>query len=188
MDMAKAFQAGDEKALAFFHKQLYIALAHYAFQVTRSRPLAEELASDALLKAWRMRSKLNQPAGIKAYLYRIVHRDSVRAAVAEKKRAGFSGILPQSIELDTAYDAMVRTEVYRLVHTALQDLSPSCRKVVIMQYIEGKTTGQISRELNLHPSTIKTQKSRALKNLHRIITVRSISSLWIFAKIFLPFL
>ncbi len=186
-EFASLFQLGDDKALSFFYHEFYPALAHYSFQLTQSRPIAEEIASEAFVKVWRMHYKLNSFAGIKAYLYKIVHRDSVEAISSEQRLSKSYRQLSPQIETDTPFDKMVRSEVYRLIHTALKNLSPASRKVMIMHYFEGKTTGQISRELNLHPSTIKTQKKQGLNALRKIFIK---PMLWLFyfgIKIFLGF-
>ena len=187
-NIALLFQDGNEKALAFFYHEFYPALAHYSFQLTQSRPVAEEIASEAFVKTWRMHYKLDSYAGIKSYLYKIVHRDSIEAITKEQRRTKSFRQLPPQTDLQTPFDIMVRSEVYRLIHSALKDLPPGNRKVMIMHYIEGKTTGQISRELNLHPSTVKTQKIRGLQALRKVI---SKPMLWVFyfsIKIFLFYL
>ena len=186
-EIALSFQEGNENALSFFYHEFYPALAHYSFQLTQSHPIAEEIASEAFVKTWRMHYKLNSYAGIKAYLYKIVHRDSIEAVLSEQKKARTYRNLQPQIETDTPFDKMVRSEVYRLIHTALKDLPPASRRVVIMHYLEGKTTGQISRELNLHPSTIKTQKKQGLNALRKVFIK---PMLWLFyfcIKIFLDF-
>ena len=182
------FNRGDEKALSFFYHEFYPALAHYSFQLTQSRPVAEEIASEAFVKIWRMHYKLNSYAGIKAYLYKIVHRDSIEAISSEQRRTKSYRQLPPEIDTETPFDNMVRSEVYRLIHAALKDLSPANREVMIMHYIDGKTTRQISRELNLHPSTVKTQKTRGLQALRKIISRPMLWVFYILVKIFLPYL
>ena len=167
-NVALLFQDGSENALSFFYHELYPALAHYSNQLTQNRPVAEDIASEAFVKAWRMHYKLNSYAGIKAYLYKIVHRDSIDAIEKEQRRTKIYRILPNQSETDTPFDNMVRSEVYRLIHAALKHLTPASRKVVIMHYIDGMTTGQIARELNLHPSTIKTQKMQGVKALKKV--------------------
>ena len=174
---ALLFQKGNEKALSFFYHELYPALTHFSFQLTQSRPVAEEIASEAFVKVWRMHYKLNSYAGIKAYLYKIVHRDSIEAASNEQRRAKSYRQLSAPIDTETPFDNLVRSEVYRLIHSALKDLSPACRKVMIMHYLDGKSTGEISMELDLHPSTIKTQKMQGLKALKKIFLK---SMLWLF--------
>jgi RNA polymerase sigma factor (sigma-70 family) len=168
IEMALSFQEGCEEALSFFYHEFYPALAHYSFRLTQSRPVAEDIASEAFVKVWRMHYKLNSYTGIKAYLYKIVHRDSIEAISNEQKRTKSYKQLSAPIDTETPFDNLVRSEVYRLIHAALKDLSPASRKVMIMHYLDGKTTGQISRELNLHPSTIKTQKMQGLKALRKV--------------------
>lgn len=184
---ALLFQEGNEKALSFFYHEFYPALTHYSFQLTQSRPIAEEIASEAFVKGWRMHYKLNSYAGIKAYLYKIVHRDSIEAISNELKRAkSYRQLLPE-INTETPFDNMVRSEVYRLIHTALKHLPPASRKVMIMHYFDGKTTGQISRELNLHPSTIKTQKKQGLSALKKVFIKPMLWFFYFCIKIFLGF-
>lgn len=187
IEMALSFQNGNEKALSFFYHEFYPALAHYSFQLTQSRPMAEEIASEAFVKIWRMHYKLDSYAGIKAYLYKIVHRDSIEAVSTEQRRNKSYKQLPPQIDTDSPFDNIVRSELYRLIHAALKDLPPASRRVMIMHYLEGKTTGEISRELNLHPSTIKTQKMQGLNALRKVFIK---PMLWLFyfcIKIFLGF-
>lgn len=184
---ALLFQDGNEKALSFFYHEFYPALTHYSYQLTQSRPMAEEIASEAFVKVWRMHYKLNSYAGIKAYLYKIVHRDSIEAISNELKRAKSYKQLSTQIDTDSPFDNMVRSEVYRLIHTALKHLPPASRKVMIMHYLEGKTTGQISRELNLHPSTIKTQKKQGLNALKKVFIKPMLWFFYFCIKIFLGF-
>ena len=188
IEMALSFQEGGEKALSFFYHEFYPALAHYSFQFTLSRPLAEEIASEAFVKIWRMHYKLNSYAGIKAYLYKIVHRDSIEATLSEQRRTKSYTQLSSQIDTETPFDNMVRSEVYRLIHAALKDLSPASRKVIIMHYLDGKTTGEISRELNLHPSTIKTQKKQGLSALKKVFIKPMLLLFYFCTKFFLGFL
>ncbi len=168
-DYAFLFEQGEEKALCFFYHALYPALVHFSFQMTGNRMLAEELVSEAFVKTWRMHFKLNSSAGIKAYLYKVVHRDSLDAICSEQKRIRNLQQLPPPAENQTPFDLALRSEVYRLVHTAIKGLTPANKKVVTMHFLEGKTTGQISRELSLHPSTIKTQKKQGLEALRKVL-------------------
>lgn len=171
---ALLFQEGNEKALSFFYHEFFSALVHYSFQLIQDRSIAEEIASEAFVKTWKMHYKLNSYTGIKAYLYRIVHRDSIKAVSSEQKRIKtYRNLLPEATT-DTPFDKLVRTEVYHIIHTALKDLSPANRKVVIMHYLEGRSAGQIARELNLHPSTIATQKLRGLLALKKIVAKTSV--------------
>ena len=165
---ALLFQQGEEEALSFFYHEFYPALTFFADRWLNNRSMAEEIAADAFIKTWKMHWKLDCYPAIRAYLYKTVHRDCVHALKKEKKRNEThqqSGM--PIVTNDTPFEHMVRSEVYRLIHSALKDLSAGNQKVVTMYYLEGKTTGQIARELNLSPNTINTQKTRGLEALRK---------------------
>jgi RNA polymerase sigma-70 factor, ECF subfamily len=167
-EYASLFQRGDEKALAFFYHEFHPTLALYAHRWVEDRSLAKEIASEALVKTWKMHWKLDSYGAIRAYLYKIVQRDSLAYIRREKKRTAMhQQSQPSQSISDTPFDHVVRSEVYRIIHTALKDLSPANRKVIIMHYLEGKTTGQIARELKLHRSTVNTQKTKGLAALRK---------------------
>jgi RNA polymerase sigma-70 factor, ECF subfamily len=169
-DYALLFQQGEEKALSFFYKEFHPALALYAYQWLKERTLAEEVASEALIKTWKMHSKLNSYSGIRAYLYKTVRRDCWRLAKSKKAPLIDINTIEISAEKNSPFDILLQTEVYRNIHTALKEVAPASRRVLIMHYLDGKTTGQIARELQRHPSTIKTQKQKGLAKLRKIIS------------------
>lgn len=167
-EYAIMFQNGDERGLSFFYHEFYPALAFYANRWIDNRSVAEEIASEAIVKTWRMHHKLDSYGAIRAYLYKVVYRDSMDIIQKEKKRrTGVKGLQLSDINNETPFDNLVRTETYRLLYKSLKDLPPGQRKVMMMHYLDGKSTGEIARELNLHPSTIKTQKKNGLETLRK---------------------
>jgi len=187
-EYAAAFQQGDEQALAFFYREFHPALALYAHHWVQNRSIAEEIASDALVKTWRMHHKLDSYGAIRAYLYKIVQRASLDSLQREQKRAALHRRSePTENNGDTPFDHLVRSEVYRIIHTALKDLTPANRKVIIMHYLEGKTTGQIARELKLHRSTINTQKTKGLETLRKKLLRPILLLFYFIVKFLFPF-
>lgn len=188
-EYASLFQQGDEQALAFFYREFHPALALFASRWVQSRSIAEEIAADAFVKTWKMHWKLSSYPAIRAYLYKTVRRDSQLALKREQRRTEIHKLSHSpEITSDTPFDQTVRSEVYRLIHTALKDLSPGNRKVLTMHYLEGKTTGQIARELDLSANTVKTQKARGLEALRKRILRPMCIIFYLIVKIFLPFL
>lgn len=186
-DYAAAFQQGDEQALAFFYGEFHPALALYASRWLKNRSIAEEIASEALVKTWKMHWKLTSYPAIRAYLYKIVRRDSQLALKQERRRTEIHmQSQPPIVTNDTPFHHVIRSEVYRLIHTALKDLTPANRKVIIMHFLEGKTSVEIAKELNLSSSTIRNQKMGALDALRKKLLRPMLILLYLIVKIFLP--
>ncbi len=187
-EMALGFHQGDEKALAYFYREFHPALSLYANKLLQNRAIAEEIASEALIRIWRIHSELSNYHVIRSYLYKTVHRECVHTIKKKKKIAEVhqdASRLTQPVA--TPFDNLVRSEVYRIIHAALKDLSPANRKVITMHFLEGKTSVEIARELDLSSSTIRNQKMGALNALRKKLLPPTFL-FYLIAKIFLPIL
>lgn len=186
---ASLFQQGDEFALSYFYREFLPALSLYANKWIEDFSIAEEIASGAFLKAWKMHEKLDSYNAIRAYLYKIVYHDSMDYLRKEKSfsRVEEAAAVPD-VSFNSPYENLIRAETYRLVHAALKELSPGSQQIISMYYLDGKTTGEIARELNLHPSTVKTQKQRGLDVLRKKIVRPIVFTVYFTVNYFLQFL
>lgn len=145
-------------------------MVYYAYERVKDKMLAEDIASIAFVKAWRHHDQLESFAGIKAYILKIVGRDSKRAVVGEAQRKSFPQLVKEeSKETQTAFELLVKAETYNNLHQAIRQLSPGMRAVMHSMYVEGNSLTETARILNIHTSTADTQKKRALKILSRIL-------------------
>lgn len=168
--LAQAFCKGNEQALAILYEEFHPVLSYYAYNILNNRSIAEEIACGAFIKSWKMNWKLDTYGAIRAYLYKIVQRDSIAYLRKERKRSIMHrAALKPAFTTETAFEKLVRTELYHLLYNALKELPPGSQKVISMYFLEDKNTNEIARELNLHPSTVKTQKSRGLEALRKLL-------------------
>jgi len=162
------FQRGYETALGFVYLQLHPVLSLYANRWVNDRSIAEDIASEAFICTWKFHAKLDSYNAIKAYLYTATMRLSQRYANKEYKRSKIHKEVFSLVEDGgTAYDNIVRAETYQLLRSSIDALPEGSRKVITMQFLEGKSTKEIAAELNLSPSTIKTQKTQGLAALRK---------------------
>jgi RNA polymerase sigma-70 factor (family 1) len=176
-EYALAFQQGKEKGFDFFFRELFPSLCFFANHILDNRCEAEDIASSAFIKIWKRHSQFNNAKNIRSYLYQIVRNDCFsflqhknRTAKAQKEIEYLS-----VANFEDNYEAdIIRAELYSELYLAINSLPKECRKVFTMLYIHGKTIKEISRELNLSSSTIKTQKSRGLVILRKKIIPLSI--------------
>ncbi|HRN57256.1 MAG TPA: sigma-70 family RNA polymerase sigma factor [Agriterribacter sp.] len=169
---AIAFQKGDEKALSFFFNEFYSALCIYAANYTHNDASAQEIVSDAFVKTWQQRNQLSTAGSIRAYLYTVVRHDAVKWHRKESRVIR----LPQNNNethtegvAENVFDAIVRTEVARYLHQALNTLPPRCRKIFQLLYIENKSVPEIAKQLKIAQSTVRAQKLLGLDALRKKI-------------------
>ena len=165
-----AFRHGEETGFRFFFKEFYPSLCFFANSLLKDQASAEDIVSSAFIKIWQKHDKFFEAKAIRAYLYQIVrhdcfkwHRQQAKATVLQKEVAYLS-----STDSEKDHFAnLVESELSRQLQQTIDVLPAECRKIFKLLYAEGKTVAQVASELQLSPSTVKTQKTRGLVILRK---------------------
>jgi RNA polymerase sigma-70 factor (ECF subfamily) len=158
------FRLGDEKGFNFFYREYYDTLCYYSFQIIKDEQEADGIVGEVFVKLWERPNQFNNLASIRSFLYKATRNASlnwIRKEKNENKKTKDFAYLNQENE-NTIADKMIELEFYREIFTTLRSLPPNCRKIFEMIYLHGKSFEQISQELNLTESTVRSQKARAL--------------------------
>ena len=134
-----------------------------AYRYAKDRSEAEDIAQDALLRAWRRRSTLRNAERRDQWLATIVRNEAFRT------RARARPDLSESIEyLEGAEDErMLETVEHADLQAALRRLSERDRKLLAMRYVEDLTQAAIARRLGIPEGTVKVRLHRARNKLRR---------------------
>jgi RNA polymerase sigma-70 factor (ECF subfamily) len=134
-----------------------------AYRYASNPSEAEDIAQDALLRAWRRRSTLREPERRNQWLATIVRNEAFRqhARVRPDPTAAIEGY-------EGAEDAQVVATVERAdLRAALKQLSSRDRELLEMRYQEDLTQAQIARKLGIPEGTAKVRLHRARDKLRR---------------------
>lgn len=171
-----AFKNGEEKGFDYFFRELFPPLCFFANRLVNDRYDAEDIVSNAFIKIWEKHSIFNNAKNIRSYLYQIVRNDCFKFHQQQKRVTSIKkeiGYL-SSIDLEDSYEEeIIRSEFFGEIYKALDILPNQCRKIFIMLYIQGKSVKEIAIELNLSPSTVKTQKARGIATLKQRLKLSS---------------
>jgi RNA polymerase sigma-70 factor (ECF subfamily) len=138
-----------------------------ALRILRSTSDAEEVAQDALVRAWRSLPRFRGDSAFSSWLYRIVVRRAFdRAAVLKVRRnreAGIEGIdhLPAAA---AGPDPETRERAVKLERLVAK-LSEVPRTVVTLYYYQDRSVAEVARILKMPENTVKTHLSRARATL-----------------------
>ena len=127
-------------------------------------PAAEDAAQEAVLRAWRMRTRVavRDP---KAWLTRIARNEALRLVSRESALAGRS--TGEDVEL-VAGEEWERGVRDRLVaSTALAALPLPDREVLHLRYLEDLTQTEVAQRLGIPEGTAKVRLHRARKRLEK---------------------
>src|SRR5579863_7063040 len=156
-DVAREFeeQLADGAALAF----------RLALSVLRNRADAEDVAQEALLRAYRGYSKLRERGAFRGWLCRIAWRlalDKQRGTRRREKR--------EAAEINTAPMRSVEqiaatSEFEGHLGRAMDELPEKLRQALVLAAIEGYSTREVADMLDLPEGTVKSRVHLARKQL-----------------------
>lgn len=152
-------------------KQIY----RFIYFKVSSAEQAEDLTSEAFLKAWQYLKEKRDVANLQALLYsvaRTVVIDHYRATAAERANVSLDeNIADETVDassekflkdMETKFDTT-------LVLERLRGLKDEYRDVVIMRYLDQMSTGEIAAVLGKTPSNVRVILHRATKALSEAI-------------------
>jgi RNA polymerase sigma-70 factor (ECF subfamily) len=139
-----------------------------AYGVLRQREDAEDVAQEAMAKAYRELPSLRNPDAFRSWLVRMTWRMSLDRRRAEKRRgrreetAAVERVV--SIE-DMAISRSVEAHVWR----AIDALPEHLRSVVILGAMNGHDVRQVAMLLEVPEGTVKSRLHRARKTLAEML-------------------
>lgn len=173
-EYALAFQQGEEKGFDFFFRELFPSLCFFANHILDCRYEAEDITSAAFIKIWKRHSQFNDAKNIRSYLYQIVRNDCLKFHQQQKRSAVTTKEIRylSARDVENNYEAdIIRSEFLGEIYKAINTLPTECRKIFKMLYIQGKSIKEISNELEITTSTIRTQKARGLAVLKQKVKI-----------------
>lgn len=143
------------------------AVYRLAFSIVRDRTLAEDIAQEALVKAWLALPTLRSRDALRSWIMRITHNTSISMVRTRKAIATDPHEFP---EPDAVPSKLVEARVehgaaMEEFESALEDLDELSRSIVVLREIEGYSYGEIAEMLSVPLPTVKTRLLRARRRL-----------------------
>lgn len=150
---------------ASFVRERSRELLRYAFRLCGDAHTAEDLVQESLLRAWRSRASLQDPAAARAWLYTIVRRENARRF---ERSAPPTGELPGDDRLAARPQFDTSTEAF-VLRRALEALPSDYRDPLLLQVVHGYSLQEIADRLGLTAATVGTRLFRARTKLREAI-------------------
>jgi RNA polymerase sigma-70 factor (ECF subfamily) len=160
-DLAQEFEArlAESSRLAF----------RVAYGVLRHREDAEDVAQEALAKAYRNLARLRERHNLRAWLVRITWRLALDHRRSGKRRTARESIPAPNGRAETAADVLAARERSDRLWTAIDALPEKLRIVTVLAGIEEHDIREVSLLLDLPEGTVKSRLFLARQRLRELL-------------------
>lgn len=139
----------------------------FASRYAKNQAEAEDIAQDAMVRAWRKRDSLRDAGARKSWLATIVRNEALRELARKRPQASDLIEITQGRDDDRVLAAVERADL----HAALERLNKRDRQLVRLRYDEDMTQEAIARRLGVPLGTVKVRLHRVRAKLRRSINV-----------------
>ncbi len=144
-------------------------------RMTGDRLLAEDLAQETFVKAFRNLAAFDTTRRLSSWLFRIAHNTAIdalrRAPHAALPLESSSGRLSEAIEpaVPPAPDPVERQALAGAIEAARSQLRPEYRAAVSLRYDENLSFEDIGQVMGIPETTARSHVHRARRELSRIL-------------------
>jgi RNA polymerase sigma-70 factor (ECF subfamily) len=165
-----AIRTGDAAAFEGLFRAYATDLYQFALSYVHSPDAAEEVVHLTFCALWDRRHTLEQPRGVRAFLFTAIRNRALNHVRDERTRAEFLSRLAtggeQLVAPVPATDAGASTaDLEGAIERAVADLPPRCKDVFILVRQRGMSYADAAAVLEIAPKTVEIHMGRALKIL-----------------------
>ena len=155
--------AGDQSAFEELVRRHQSSIRNLLRSLCRNTALADDLAQETFLQAWKHLKSLRVPAAFAGWLRRL----AINSWRQHLRREGAFGKLAE-LEGGDVVSTPAVTECLDL-NSALAALAPNVRLCVVLSYHEGMSHGEIAAATHLPLGTVKSHIARGTARLRELL-------------------
>jgi RNA polymerase sigma-70 factor (ECF subfamily) len=161
-----AVAEGDEAAFTRLFQHHRDRIYSFAFRLTHSASLSEEIVQDVFLTIWIKRARLSDIQNFQAYLFTITRHEAYRVLkrVALFYATGLPGEIQSPGENETD-NYILGKEYDTLLQTAIDRLPAQQKQVYRLIKEEKLKREEVADLLHLQPETVKFHLAQAMKSI-----------------------
>lgn len=155
--------AGADQEFADAYPDLFRASMRLALRLTRDPALAEDLAAEALARAYARWARVRQSDCTTAWVMRV----TVNLVVDSSRRRKVATEALPSLVLDDLVQVDDQVTLRLALVSALATLPRRQREAVVLRYLAGVEEPELSRAMGTSPSSVRTHVQRGLAALRQ---------------------
>jgi RNA polymerase sigma-70 factor (family 1) len=184
--LVESLRNGDAEAFNNLFGKYAGRLYAFGIKYLRSKEEAEGLVQIVFMKVWENRKTLKKESSFQAYLFTIAYNNICNIFRKRASQRQYAETLVAEVkgQEPVAADGVDYSSVLEQVNRIIGQLPEQQKIVFLKSRMEGLSSKEIAKELNLSPGTVDNYISGALKFIRARLGAESLSlllfvSLWI---------
>ena len=161
-DLVDAARAGDREAFGAIVTRHQRAVTAVVYAATRDRVLADDLAQEAFVVAWRQLDRLDDPARLSAWLCGIARKQALHTLRWRRREVPLD---VEPIAATTPFDQLADHERAQRVAAALARVPESYRDALVLYYGDERSADGVARALGISVAAAHQRLSRGRAHL-----------------------
>jgi RNA polymerase sigma-70 factor (ECF subfamily) len=179
LDLMRRLKAADPSALRLLMARHHVRIFRFVARIVRNDAVAEEVANEVFLEAWRNARTFEGRANVATWLYAIAHN---RALSSKRRRREEAWDEERAAEIADEGDdpevTLQKQDTGAVLRRALLELSEEHRVVIDLAYYHELSIAEIAGVTNVPEATVKTRMFYARKRLAEILKAHGIERGW----------
>jgi RNA polymerase sigma-70 factor (ECF subfamily) len=160
-------QRGDGRAFGKLALEYQRVLFNLALRMTRNREDARDLTQAVFMKAYRGLGRFDTSRRFYSWLYRIMLNEGLNFLGSRREQEPVTEAIPDS--QDSPEDDYLAAVMQQTVHTALEELNPEQRQIIILRHFLHLSYEEMGEVLEVPAKTVKSRLFTARQNLAPIL-------------------
>jgi RNA polymerase sigma-70 factor (ECF subfamily) len=164
--------AGSQSAFEQILRRYQRPIISFIARTTGDRALAEDLAQETFVKAFRSLAAFDTTRRLSSWLFRIAHNTAIDAL--RRSRTPMTSMDTDATGSDRAAlpapDPVEQHALGQALQVALAQLRPEYRAAIVLRYEEGLSFDEVGIVLGVPEVTARSHVHRARKDLARLLT------------------
>jgi RNA polymerase sigma-70 factor, ECF subfamily len=168
-DLARRASAGDRRAFAALYDRNVDAVYRYAYFRLRIDAEAEDVTSEVFHRALVAMPRFEPRRPFLAFLYTIARNVMADRVRRERPRASFDDAIAHASDAPGPEHLATAGDDVRRLRSAIARLTPLQHEVIVLRYLESRSTKETAMVIGKPESTIRGIQMRALAALRELL-------------------
>ena len=158
----------DEQGLHDIFQRYYAPLCLFAYQFTDDRESAADLAQEAFIKLWELRTNFSYLHQVRSFLYLTVRNRALNEL--EHRRVVEDYATNYQLKASEVFfeETLIEQETYRILTEAIDSLPTRMREVMRLA-LRGKKNAEIAEQLECSIENVRSLRQQAYKRLRFLL-------------------